>query len=301
MLDPSMNEEQSLPSRPSDPRKSFRDPTDSKKSNLRVDAAGPLKGSYFGVSSRLVSLFSLILVLGVWEIWGRQIDPLFASYPTRIAGRFWELLLSGELIPAFGESMKSLAAGYVLAVGVGVLIGLAIGSFRTVEAALNLYVWAGFSTPMIALVPLFILWFGLGFAAKVAIVFTMAVFPIIINTADGVRSVPGAWVEVGKGFAANQATIVRSIVLPASLPAIMTGLRIGIGRGIIGMVVAEFFTAISGLGAIIIKAGYAFQTDRMFVPIIILMALGWGLTSSMRYLERLVAPWHAEFTGRHNR
>lgn len=253
------------------------------------------------VSGRLVSVLSLIAVLAVWEVWGRQVNPLFASYPSGIAYQFWDLAVSGELFSAFFESMRSLVVGYLLAVVVGVFVGLAMGSSRMADAALNLYVWAGFSTPMVALVPLFILWLGLGFATKVAMVFTMAVFPIIINTADGVRSVPRAWVEVGRAFAAKPSTIVRTIVLPATLAPIMTGLRIGIGRGVVGMIVAEFFTAVSGLGGIIITAGNNFQTDRMFVPIIILMMLGWGLTTLMTYLERVGAPWHAEFTGRQRR
>lgn len=254
-----------------------------------------------GVPTRLVSVLSLVGVLLLWEVWGRQVNPLFASYPSGIAYQFWELAMGGELLSAFLESMRSLLVGYLLAVVVGVFIGLVMGSSRIADAALNLYVWAGFSTPMVALVPLFILWMGLGFATKVAMVFTMAVFPIIINTADGVRSVPRAWIEVGRAFAAKPSTVVRTIVLPATLAPIMTGLRIGIGRGVVGMIVAEFFTAVSGLGGIIITAGNNFQTDRMFVPIIILMVLGWGLTTLMTYLERVGAPWHAEFTGRQRR
>lgn len=266
----------------------------------RTDAPDPARVRA-GLPTRLVSVLSLVVVLAIWEVWGRQVNPLFASYPSGIAYRFWELAVGGELVSAFFESMRSLVVGYLLAVAVGVFLGLVMGSSRTADAALNLYVWAGFSTPMVALVPLFILWLGLGFATKVAMVFTMAVFPIIINTADGVRSVPRAWVEVGRAFAAKPSTIVRTIVLPATLAPIMTGLRIGIGRGVVGMIVAEFFTAVSGLGGIIITAGNNFQTDRMFVPIIILMMLGWGLTTLMTYLERIGAPWHAEFTGRQRR
>lgn len=254
-----------------------------------------------GIPTRLVSVLSLVVVLLIWEVWGRQVNPLFASYPSGIAYQFWELAVGGELLSAFLESMRSLVVGYLLAVAVGVFVGLVMGSSRIADAALNLYVWAGFSTPMVALVPLFILWMGLGFATKVAMVFTMAVFPIIINTADGVRSVPRAWIEVGRAFAAKPSTVVRTIVLPATLAPIMTGLRIGIGRGVVGMIVAEFFTAVSGLGGIIITAGNNFQTDKMFVPIIILMVLGWGLTTLMTYLERVGAPWHAEFTGRQRR
>lgn len=251
--------------------------------------------------STAITAASIIVVLGVWEIFGRQVDPLFASYPSQIASSFWTLLTSGELLPACWESLKALLVGYGLAIIAGIAIGLLIGSSRVARAALEIYVTAGFSTPMVALVPLFVLWFGLGFTAKVAMVFTMAVFPVIINTADGVRSIPDSWLEVGRAFAASRLTIVRTIIIPAAVPAIMTGLRIAIGRAVVGVVVAEFFTAIGGLGGIIINAGNNFDTSTMFVPIIILMLLGVGLTTLVGIVERRAAQWHAQYTGQDKR
>lgn len=250
---------------------------------------------------RLVTVGSLVVVLAVWEIFGRQVDPLFASYPSQIARAFWTLLTSGQLLPALGTSLEGLMLGYVLAVAVGIAIGLLVGYSPTAEAALGMYVVAGFSTPMVALVPLFVLWFGLGFVAKVAMVFTMAVFPIIINTGDGVRSIPDSWLEVSRVFAAGRLTTVRSIVVPATVPAMMTGLRIAVGRAVVGIVVAEFFTAIGGLGGIIINAGNNFDTATMFVPIIILMLLGVGLTQLLGVFERRASAWHAEYTGQDKR
>ncbi len=252
----------------------------------------------FQVNPRYVMVLSMLVVVTVWEIWGRRINPLFASYPTAIAIQFWKLLWVGPLLPAFVESIKPFILGYGLAAGLGIPVGLLMGASQTVEAALKVYVWAGYSTPLVALVPLFILWFGLGFAVKVAVVFTLTLFPVVINTADGVTSVPKAWIEVGKAFAASRFMIVRGIILPATVPSIMTGLRLGVGRAVVAMVIAEFFTAISGLGGMILKAGNNFETAKMFVPILILMGLGAGLTALVGVLERLVAPWHAEFTGR---
>ena len=253
------------------------------------------------IGNAAITVASVLVVLGVWEIFGRRIDPLFASYPSHIASSFWKLLTSGELLPACWESMKALLVGYALAIVAGVAIGLLIGASRVAQAALGVYVTAGFSTPMVALVPLFVLWFGLGFTAKVAMVFTMAVFPVIINTADGVRSIPDSWLEVGRAFAARRLTIVRTIIIPAAIPAIMTGLRIAIGRAVVGVVVAEFFTAIGGLGGIIINAGNNFDTSTMFVPIIILMLLGVGLTTLVGIVERRTSQWHVQYTGQDKR
>jgi NitT/TauT family transport system permease protein len=126
----------------------------------------------------------------------------------------------------------------------------------------------------------------------------MAIFPILINTWLGVRSVPKALIEVGKSFVASDATILRRIVLPATLPYIMAGIRLAVGRAVVGMVIAEFFTSISGLGAIIINSANNFDTATMFVPILVLMILAIGLNDLIGWIERKVAPWQAEIAGR---
>lgn len=254
-------------------------------------------GSRKTFNSVYVTVFSLIIVFVIWEIFGRQIDPIFASHPIAILQAFWEILLDGSLLKAFLQSIQPLIAGYFLAAVVGTPLGLLIGRYRLVEAAVNIYVIAGYATPLVALIPLFVLWFGLGFTVKAAIVFVLTVFPIIINTTDGVKAVPKTMIEVGTAFVASQSFIMRKIILPATLPYIMTGLRLGIGKAVIGMVIAEFFTSIGGLGGIIINSGNNFQTAVMFVPIIILMGLGVGLTALVGVLEKVVAPWQDEITG----
>jgi ABC-type nitrate/sulfonate/bicarbonate transport system permease component len=250
-----------------------------------------LKNSY-------ITIISTIVILLIWEVLGRQINPLFASFPTAIAEAGWEMLLDGSIITGFITSVQPLIVGYALAAVVGIPIGLLVGRYGVLEAAFGIYITAGYATPLVALVPLFVLWFGLGFTVKVAIIFSLTIFPIIINTWAGVQSVPKSLIEVGTAFVASQSQIMRKIVVPATIPHIMTGLRLGVGRGVIGMVIAEFFTAISGLGAIIIQTGNSFKTADMFVPIIVIMALGIGLTALVGVLERKVAPWHRSVTGR---
>jgi NitT/TauT family transport system permease protein len=166
------------------------------------------------------------------------------------------------------------------------------------EAAFGIYVTAGYAMPLVALVPLLVLWLGLGFAVKVAIVFLMSLFPICINTWLGVVAVPKTLIEVGKSFVAPNHVILRRIILPATLPYIMAGVRLAVGRAVVAMVIAEFFTAISGLGAIIINSANNFDTATMFVPIIILMVMAIGLNSLIGVVERWVAPWQAEIAGR---
>jgi len=245
-----------------------------------------------------ITLLSIVCALILWEIFGRRINPVFGSYPTAIAEAFWELARSGELWSALYQSLQPFLLGYALAIVLGVPIGLFIGGFRTAEAALGIYVTAGYAMPLVALVPLLILWLGLGFAVKVAVVFLMAVFPICINTWVGVTGVPKTLIEVGKSFVAPDAVILRRIVLPATLPYIMAGVRLAVGRAVVGMVIAEFFTTISGLGAVIINSANNFDTATMFVPIIILMVMAVGLNWLIGFVERKVAPWQAEIAGR---
>jgi ABC-type nitrate/sulfonate/bicarbonate transport system permease component len=232
--------------------------------------------------------------LSAWEILGRQVNPLFMSFPSAIAKASVTLVANGELLVAFKSSMVTLMLGFLIASCIGIVFGLLIGRYRYVDAATDWVVNALYATPLIAIIPLVILWFGLGDSAKLFIVTVLAVFPVLINTASGVRNVPSALIDVGAAFAANERQIFTKIILPAVLPYIMTGLRLGIGRAIIGMVAAEFFTAITGLGALIVKYGNQYDTASMFVPILILMLLGVSLTTLVRRIEEMFAPWRAQ-------
>jgi ABC-type nitrate/sulfonate/bicarbonate transport system permease component len=250
------------------------------------------------VPSWIITTGSLVVLLGAWEIFGRDINPVFGSYPSAIAEAFWELARTGKLWTAMLDSLRPFLLGYGLAIVIGVPIGLVTGRFRTVEAAVGIYITAGYAMPLVALVPLLILWLGLGFAVKVAVVFLMAVFPICINTWLGVTAVPKTLIEVGKSFVAPDSVILRRIILPATLPYIMAGIRLAVGRAVVAMVIAEFFTSISGLGAVIITSANNFDTATMFVPIVILMVMAIGLNYFIGAVERWVAPWQAEIAGR---
>jgi NitT/TauT family transport system permease protein len=249
------------------------------------------------IPNSVISVVSLCVAIGLWEMFGRGVNPIFASYPSAIFREAVKMVADGEIFSAFYESMQPLLAGYFFAAIVGIPIGLLIGRYRWAEAGLGIYVTAFYATPLVALIPLFVLWFGLGFIVKMAIVLVLAIFPIIINTWAGVKAVPRTLIEVGTSFVASDTAIMRKIIIPATLPYIMTGLRLAVGRSIIAMVVAEFFTAITGLGGIILKAGDDFKTARMFVPVIVLMILGVVLTALVSWLEHRVAPWQKEIAG----
>jgi ABC-type nitrate/sulfonate/bicarbonate transport system permease component len=239
----------------------------------------------------VVKAVSLLVVLGGWEVAGRYVNPLFLSGPSAIAAAFWELLLSGELLGAIFASLTAFFLGVTLAIVFGIAIGLAMGRIRLVEYVLEPYVIALYSTPSIALIPLFILWFGVGLASKVIIIFTLSVFIVIINTQSGVKNLSQSIVDIGTAFGASEQQVFRMIILPAALPFIMTGLRLAVGRAVLAMIIAEFFTSIAGLGGMIVKYGNFFQTAKMFVPIIVVSLLGVGAVELIKVIERRLAPW----------
>lgn len=241
--------------------------------------------------SGLITTGSILVVLVFWELTGRQMNPIFSSYPSAIIRAFGVQVESGLLPEALLDSLQPLLLGFCVAAFIGIPVGLLIGRYRAVDAALGVYVTAGYAMPLVALIPLFMLWFGLGFTVKVVIVVVMTVFPIVINTRAGVRAVPRSLTEVGTSFMASEFAVMRKIILPATVPHIMTGLRLGIGRAVIAIVIAEFFTAIGGLGGQIILAGQRFDTAGLFVPVTVLMVLGVGLTRLVGWLETKVAPW----------
>jgi NitT/TauT family transport system permease protein len=245
-----------------------------------------------------ITCLTLAAVILLWEYFGRDVNPVFGSYPSAIAVAFWDLVKSGQLATALAQSLQAFIVGYALAVAIGVPLGLLIGRSRMLEAAIGVFITGAYAMPLVALVPLLMLWLGLGFAVKVAIIFLMSFFPICINSWLGVAAVPKSLIEVGKAMVASDAVILRRIILPATLPYIMAGLRLAIGRAVVGMIIAEFFTSISGLGAIVINAANTFDTATMFVPVVLLVVMAIGLTWLIGFIERRVAPWQAEIAGR---
>ena len=264
-------------------------------SATEVDAAAEELAPPANSQSKLwtVRVVSIVCVLIAWEIAGRRINPLFMSYPTAIARASVAMIADGELLKALSTSLRTLLVGFLTASVIGIIMGLLIGRYRTIDAATDWLVTALYATPLIAVIPLVILWFGLGDKAKFFIVTMLAVFPVLINTAAGVRNVPSQLIDVGAAFAANERQVFLKIIFPAVLPYLMTGLRLGVGRAIIAMVAAEFFTAINGLGALIVKYGNQYDTASMFVPILVLMLLGVTLSVALRRVEEMFAPWRS--------
>ena len=200
---------------------------------------------------------------------------------------------SGELWTYLAPSLFVLAVGLSIAVVLGVAVGLILARFWVADIAFGVYITFDFlySIPSVALVPLIVLWAGFEQTAKIIILIMFAFFPMAINTYQGVKNVDHKLLEVGRSFRCSEAQLWRNIVLPGALPFIVTGLRLAVGRGLIGMVLADLYTSISGIGYLIVRTASTYEVDKMFVPIVTLGLLGVSLTALVRLLEVQVAPW----------
>jgi len=238
-----------------------------------------------------IRIVSLVVVLGGWEYFGRQINPVLFTYPTAVAKAAAKMISSGELWQYLSQSLIVLAAGLALAAVLGIALGLIMARFWAIDIALDTYITALYSIPSVALVPVLVLWIGFETSAKIAVVFLFTFFPMVINTYQGVKNVDSRLIEVGHAFRCSERQLWTNIVLPAAVPFIVAGLRLAIGRGLIGMVLADLYTAITGIGYLISRYASIYRTDAMFVPIVTLGILGISLTGVLRFVERRVAPW----------
>lgn len=233
----------------------------------------------------------LALLLIVWQIVGPNISPIFFTYPTKIAVAFYDLTISGDLPHYLLQSLEVMCYGLLVAIVVGIPLAVLMVRVRWLDWALDFPINALYATPLVALVPVLVLWFGIYLKAKIIVVFLFAVFPILISTYQGVRECDKNMLEVARSFRSREWQVWQDVLLPFALPYVTAGIRLAIGRGLVGMVIAEFYTTITGLGFMITRYANNFEMDKTFVPVIVLMVLGVSLTSALKRLERRIAPW----------
>jgi NitT/TauT family transport system permease protein len=236
---------------------------------------------------------SLLVAALIWELTARLLikSPLLFVPITAVFVRAVELWMAGELQNNIWVSFIEFAGGFGLSIVVGIVAGVLMASSRFARNFFEPWVSMLYSTPVIALGPLFILWLGIGVASKIAIVFLTAVFPILINTVIGLTTTERTLIEVARAFGAGQAQIYSKIRVPAALPFLIAGLRIGVARALVGVVVAELFGARGGLGFMILTSAQNFDTAALFVGVLILAFAGIASVELLKWIEQLLAPW----------
>jgi NitT/TauT family transport system permease protein len=233
----------------------------------------------------------LILILAIWELVGPFVNPIFFSYPSKIALAFYHLSVSGELLHYLLQSLEVLLYGLAIAIVVGIPLAVLMARVKPVDWALDLPINALYATPMVALVPILVLWFGIHLQAKIIVVFLFAVFPILINTQQGAKSVDNTLVEVAASFGVREAAMWRDVIVPSSLPYVVVGLRLGAARAMIGTAVAELYTSPDGLGYLIHRYGFRFDMDAMLVVVLTFTAISLVLSLGIAQLERRIDRW----------
>ena len=243
---------------------------------------------------QVLTWLSVAIGIALWQFVGSVLvkNSLFLATPSQTVLALVKLAETGTLWHHSWVSFQEFIIGFALAVSVGIPIGLVTASSPRAAAMVNPWVSGIYATPIIALAPLLILWFGLGIWSKVAVVISVVVFPVIINTDAGLRATDKQLVEAVRSFGANRSQIFFKVSLPSALPFILAGVRLGVGRGLIGVVVGELFGAKAGLGFLITQAAEIFNMPQLFAGVVVFAAAGIVFTGIFQVLERRLVPWN---------
>lgn len=236
-------------------------------------------------------LLSLAIVLGGWELVGRSINPLLFAPPSAVLQQFGVLIESGELWAAAQITMTALFVGYILAVIVGIPFGILMGVWPRFGDILQPYLYAIFSTPRVVVVPLIVVWFGIGFEARLFLVFFWAAIAISVNTAQGVRHARPDLVEVARSFKASRVQLARHVLIPGAIPFVLAGLRIGAERAIVGVIIGEMFLQIVGLGGIITQGSSDLLPAKMLCAVVVIASMGTLIVTALDVLEKRFQSW----------
>lgn len=240
---------------------------------------------------------SVVVFLAAWQVIGSHLNPILLSTPWAIAQGFWDILVRGTLLRGLLASLEDLGVGFGLAIVAGVGFGVLMGRYRTVERVLDPYVAFMNATPMVALVPAVIIWFGVGFQARVFFVLILAVWSVLVNTVAGIKNVQRGLMEVGVSFGLSESQLVRWVSLPAAVPYILAGIRVGLGKAIVGMIIGEMDMQLAGLGGLVANYGDAFQTADLFAVIICTSIFGVIFVAVLGLAQRRWFRWISETSG----
>ncbi len=247
---------------------------------------------------KLISVISVAIFLAIWEYIGTSglMNPMFTSAPSLIWRAAVKMVAEGEIWNHMYVSATEFALGYGLAIIIGIPGGILLGWYPKLNYIFSPFISALYATPRIALLPLIIIWLGIGINSKIAVIFLGGVFPMLLNTFTGVRTLDESLLKASRSFGANDRQIFTTIALPGSVPYILTGLRLGVGHALIGVVVGELYAATAGVGYLISIYGNTFQTDKVFVGVLIIAAWGVILMEILKRIEQRFDAWRPQRT-----
>jgi len=264
-----------------------------------ADDPAPPRSLWSQIEPSVLGAAGILLLLIVWEAVPNLVTlsagtKLFFATPSEVAGTLWEMFATGSIWYPLGVSASGFGLGLGLAIVVGLPLGVLVGRSRTLNAMIDPFITAFNATPRLVFLPLVLLWFGLGLWSKVAIVFIGALFPLLINTYEGVRNTDRVLVNVVRSFGAKEWDIARLVVIPNAMPYIIAGLRLAIGRAVLGVVVAEFFGSEAGLGVMMVQAAGQYKVAVVFAGLIVFAGLSLVMTGLVQRLEHRLSRWRPQ-------
>lgn len=257
-----------------------------------MDKREPLKA--FLQNKWALRVLSVVVVFVVWEYFGRGMSRLLMSYPSDIFYSMVRIIQDGELPAALTDTLRLMTLGFVLSVAIAIPLGLLMGRFRVIEHIADPWISIIYVLPAVAIVPLLMLWFGIGFMSRLMVVFLLVFFLIVINTSAGVKNVSPDLIETARSLGANERQLFFRVILPASVPFVFAGLRLGIGRAVLGAVLAEMFITLTGLGGLLVHYSQWYKTGAVFSVILIMGLIGLGLQEAIKNIERRAVKWKPE-------
>jgi ABC-type nitrate/sulfonate/bicarbonate transport system permease component len=264
-----------------------------------ADSDAPRKSVWRRFEPTILGIGTIVLLLLIWQFLPDFVPmkagtKLFFTVPSHIAGMLWDMFATGSIWKPLGVSASAFAIGLAMAIVVGLPLGVLLGRSATLNAMIDPFITAFNATPRLVFLPLLMLWFGIGIWSKVAVVFLGALFPLLINTYEGVRNADKLLINVVRSFGAGEWDIARLVVVPNSLPFIIVGLRLAIGRAVLGVVVSEFFGSQDGLGVVMVRAASEFKVDIVFAGLIVFAALSLIMTGLVKLLEDRLTRWRPQ-------
>jgi sulfonate transport system permease protein len=244
----------------------------------------------------VVGTLSVAAFLVIWQIVGQReiIRSDLISYPTEVLGTFAHLVSTGELGKNAIVTLQEFVEGFVPSIVVGIVCGVLLALVKPLRELLDPLLAAIYTAPMIAFIPILVLWFGVGTYSKVVIVFMSAIFPIMINTRVGVSEIAEPWLRAVRSFGADQLQIVTKAILPGSMPAIMAGIRLGLGRAIVGLIAGEMYVSISGIGRMVQVYSSAARSSEIIVLVVVIAVFGYSCVTLLRSVENRMGTWRSD-------
>jgi len=270
--------------------------------DVRVAEASRIYKIYLAQEKKILGTLAVASFLIAWELVGnvfQLINPMFMSAPSLIFKAGYEMFRTGEIYHDLYVSGVEFLGGCRLAAIVGIPFGIMTGWYKRMSYIFDPFVNALNATPRVALLPLVIIWLGIGILSKVGIIFLGAVFSILINTRDGVKTTPANLLNAARSFGASEWMVFKTVVVPSTIPFILTGLRLAVGRALVGVLVGELYAATAGIGFMITVAGATFQTDKVFVGVGIFALSGMIGMELLTKVERRFDKWRPQVGSEH--